>query len=166
VKSLVLIGSAGLGVEVTPVLRWITTPFQGDIAAAWGKTALGSIQRVAMRIPLLFGNPLRVPAWWILEQTRLAQRPGFLRANLDALRALVDLRGQRVVLLDRLPDLELPTLLIWGGNDSVLPLRHAQMALSRLPMGSLEVIPVCGHMPHVEWADRCGKILDGFLQEA
>jgi pimeloyl-ACP methyl ester carboxylesterase len=36
-------------------------------------------------------------------------------------RALFDATGQREVLLDRLPELTMPTLVIWGGRDYLLP---------------------------------------------
>jgi pimeloyl-ACP methyl ester carboxylesterase len=43
--------------------------------------------------------------------------------------------------------------------------RLRRPALARLPKGSLEIIPDCGHLPHVEWPDRFVKALGGFLQD-
>jgi pimeloyl-ACP methyl ester carboxylesterase len=82
---------------------------------------------------------------------------------LTVLRALVDPGGQREVLVDRLPGLEIPTLVVWGARDRVFPESHAREAVAQLPEGSLALIPECGHMPHVECPDRFLAALDGFL---
>ena len=89
--------------------------------------------------------------------------PGFLEAELAALRAQAYLGGQREVLLDRLPSLEMPTLVVWGTSERVLPTSQAREAFARLREGSLELIPNCGHLPHVEQPDRFVAILDRFL---
>ena len=66
------------------------------------------------------------------------------------LRSLVSPAGQREVLLDRLPLLEMPTLVVWGERDRVFPRSQGKLAAARLREGSLELIPDCGHLPHVE----------------
>jgi pimeloyl-ACP methyl ester carboxylesterase len=99
----------------------------------------------------------------LAEQRRLAQSPGYLEAHLTALRALVGPFGQREVLLDRLPLLEVPTLVVWGERDRVFPRSQAKRAVVRLREGSLALIPGCGHMPHVECPDRFLAALEGFL---
>jgi pimeloyl-ACP methyl ester carboxylesterase len=165
VAALGLIDSAGLGREVTYALRLPTLPGYGELAVAWGKTSLGAAQRAWLRVPLLFGHPERVPTKWIIEQTRIAQLPGFTEATLAALRAQVDLGGQREVLVDQLRHLEMPTLIIWGKRDRVFPYSQGQKAVSLLQQGSLELIPDCGHLPHIEQPDRFVAILHQFLDE-
>jgi pimeloyl-ACP methyl ester carboxylesterase len=71
--------------------------------------------------------------------------------------------GQREVLVDRLPLLEIPTLVVWGERDRVFPESQAKEAAAHLRRGSLTVIPDCGHMPHVECPDRFVAALDQFL---
>ncbi len=163
VSALGLVASAGLGREVTYALRLPTLPGYGEGAILWGKTPLGASQRAWMRVPLLFGRPERVPAEWITEQTRIAQLPGFTEATISALRAHVDLGGQREVLADQLPHLEMPTLIIWGKRDRVFPYSQGQKAASRLRRGFLELMPDCGHLPHIEQPDRFAAILGQFL---
>jgi pimeloyl-ACP methyl ester carboxylesterase len=165
VTALGLIDSAGLGREVTYALRLPTLPGYGEIAVAWGKTPLGAAQRVWLRVPLLFARPERVPTEWITEQTRIAQLPGFTEAMVAALRAQVDLEGQREILVDQLSNLEMPTLIIWGKRDRVFPYSQGQRAVSLLQQGSLELIPDCGHLPHIEQPDRFVAILNQFLDE-
>lgn len=163
VSALGLVASAGLGREVTYALRLPTLPGYGEATVAWGKTPLGAFQRAWSRVPLLFGHPERVPGEWITEQTRIAQLPGFTEATIAALRAQVDLGGQREVLVDQLPHLRMPTLIVWGERDRVFPYSQGQKAVSRLRQGSLELIPDCGHLAHIERPDRFAAILGRFL---
>jgi pimeloyl-ACP methyl ester carboxylesterase len=161
--ALGLVASAGLGRAVTYALRLPTLPGYGEAAIAWGKTPLGAAQRAWSRVPLLFARPRRVPAEWITEQTRIAQLPGFTEAAISALRAHVDIGGQREVLADQLPQLEMPTLIMWGKRDRVFPCSQAQKAVSCLRQGFLELIPDCGHLPQIEQPDRFATILGQFL---
>ena len=164
ITALGLVASAGLGREITYALRLPTLPGYGEGAVVWGKTPLGAFQRAWLRVPLLFACPGRVPAEWITEQTRIAQLPGFTEATMTALRTQVDLGGQRKVLVDQLPQLQMPTLVVWGERDRVFPYSQGQKALSRLRQGSLELVPDCGHLPHVERPDRFAAILGQFLE--
>jgi pimeloyl-ACP methyl ester carboxylesterase len=81
------------------------------------------------------------------------------------LRAQIGLGEQREVLVDQLPDLRIPTLVVWGTRDRILPYSHAQETVARLKEGSLELIPERGHLPHVERPDHFATIFDRFLDE-
>jgi pimeloyl-ACP methyl ester carboxylesterase len=163
VTALGLVDSAGLGREVTYALRSVALPGYGKLAVAWGKRPPGAVQRVLGRSALLFARPRRVPREWLKEQYRLARLPGFLEAQLATLRAQVGLKGQREVLVDRLPGLQTPTLVLWGQRDRVLPSSQVHEAIARLQNGSLELIPDCGHVPHIEHPERFVASLGGFL---
>lgn len=165
VDALVLIDSAGLGREVAYALRLPTLPGYGEGAVAWGKTPLGAFQRAWLRVPLLFGRPERVPAEWITEQTGIAQLPGFMEATMSALRAQVDLGGQREVLVDRLSHLQMPALIVWGEQDRVFPVSQAREAVARLRQGTLDLIPDCGHLPQIERPELFVASLSRFLGE-
>jgi pimeloyl-ACP methyl ester carboxylesterase len=165
VAALGLVDSAGLGRRVNPALRSLSLPGYGRLAVAWGKRRPGAAQRALARAALIFSRPWRTPCGWLKEQYRLARLPGFLEAQLATLRSQVGLRGQREVLLDRLPDLEPPTLVVWGERDRVLPPSQAHEAIARLRNGSLELVPDCGHLPQVEHPERFASTLARFLDE-
>jgi pimeloyl-ACP methyl ester carboxylesterase len=99
----------------------------------------------------------------VKEQYGLGRTPGFLDAQLAAVRAQVGLRGQREVLLDRLPHPEIPTPVVWGARNRVFPKSPAQDATARLRKGSLELIPDCGHLMHAERSDLFVAALERFL---
>jgi pimeloyl-ACP methyl ester carboxylesterase len=165
VTALGLVSSAGLGREVTYALRSMAVPGYGKLAVAWGKRRPGAAQRALGRAALVFARPRGAPRKWIKEQYRLARLPGFLEAQLATVRAQVGVKGQREVLVDRLAQLERPTMVVWGTRDRVIPYFHAKEAASRLQEGYLELIPECGHLPQVEQPERFVSGLRRFLSE-
>ena len=154
VAGLGLVDSAGLGRELSPVTAALTLPGLGELAVAWARTPIGALQRAWSRAALQFARPLAAPKAWFDEQVRLARLPGFLEATLSSIRASADVGGQREVLLDRLPELEIPTLVVWGVEDRVVPAMHGRAAVGRLRRGELVLIPRCGHVPQVEQPGR------------
>ena len=164
VTALVLVDSAGLGRAVNPAFTSVNVPGLGEAAMPFWRTPIGAYQRAWGRTALLFANsPGSVPREWLAEQCRLALSPGYLEAHLNVLRALVGPFGQREVMVDLLPALEIPTLVVWGERDRVFPQSQAREAVSRLREGSLALIPECGHMPHVECPDHLLPALGQFL---
>jgi pimeloyl-ACP methyl ester carboxylesterase len=163
-RALVLVDSAGLGRVVNPAFTSVNAPGLSETAIPFWKTPVGAYQRAWGRTALLFAHPPgTVPREWLAEQCRLALSPGYLEAHLTVLRTLVSPLGQREVLVDSLPSLKIPTLVVWGARDRVFPECQARDAVAHLPEGSLAVIPECGHMPHVECPDHFLAALGEFL---
>ena len=164
VTALVLVDNAGLGRAVNPAFTSVNVPGPFEAAIPFWRTPVGAYQRAWGRTALLFAHPPgSVPRQWLAEQCRLALLSGYLEAHVSVLRALVSPLGQREVLVDRLPSLKIPTLVVWGARDRVFPESQAREAVAHLPEGSLAVIPDCGHMPHVECPDRFLAALGEFL---
>jgi pimeloyl-ACP methyl ester carboxylesterase len=164
VSALVLVDSAGLGREVNPALVTLTLPGVGELAKALGGTPLGAAQRAFRRALLMFARPWQIPLKWVTGQYKVAQLPNFTEATQESLRNVVGLSGQREVFLDQLPRLQMPTLVVWGIEDRVLPYWQATAAGTRLKKGTLKLIPSCGHLPHVEQPKRFVSILSEFLE--
>jgi pimeloyl-ACP methyl ester carboxylesterase len=61
---------------------------------------------------------------------------------------------------------ELPSLIVWGAEDRILPPAHALAFQDALPQSELEIIPACGHLPHVENKDAFVARLSSFIQGA
>ena len=70
------------------------------------------------------------------------------RVPADAMaRALFGPYGQRQILLDRLPALTTPTLVVWGTDSDVLSESQARRMVETLPKGELVTVPGVGHAP-------------------
>jgi pimeloyl-ACP methyl ester carboxylesterase len=165
VRTLTLVASAGLGREVNPLLALAAAPVVGELAIMLSRVLGGDLVRTTMSTAMLFAQPWRVPVEFVTEQHAQGRRAGQLEAATVMARALFDVTGQREVLLDELHSVSMPTLVVWGGCDYVLPAYQAQAAVDRLPAGRLSVFPDCGHLPHVECPDRFAAVLGEFLTE-
>ena len=163
VGALVLVDSAGLGRAVNPAFNSVKVPGLAEASIPLWRTRAGGYQRAWARAALLFAHPTRVPREWLAEQCRLARSPGYLEAHVTVMRALVSPFGQREVLMDRLPLLEMPTLVVWGERDRVFPRSQARRAVAHIRGGSLSLIPDCGHLPHIECPETFVAALDRFL---
>ena len=90
--------------------------------------------------------PLRAsladPRKWLEDQCRLAQMPNFMEATLASLRANIGVAGQRDVLVDQLPRLRMPTLIVWGVEDRVFPYWQEKLQEKGSPMTTVHLKPV------------------------
>ncbi len=91
---------------------------------------------------------------------------GFREAYLSTVRSLVNPRalfgGQHDV-TRRLSELKIPVHLIWGADDPLFPLAHAERASSMMGRGSLAVIYGAGHTPQAERPEEFNRVLHEFL---
>ncbi len=66
---------------------------------------------------------------------------------------------------DELKQITLPTLLIWGNNDTITPPFVAQEFHKLIPNSELHFIDKCGHAPMMEVPDEFNAILHKFLKK-
>jgi len=140
-ERLVLVASGGLGPEINRWLRAATLP-GADIV----------LRLVASR-----------PVTWLRRGSGADRSPTARRTFLRTLRAVVDHRGQAADATDRLYLLDrLPTLLVWGRHDHVIPVAHAERAHAAMPGSRLEVFDHAGHCPHLDDPSRFAVVVADF----
>ncbi|MBR5743808.1 MAG: alpha/beta hydrolase, partial [Muribaculaceae bacterium] len=66
-------------------------------------------------------------------------------------------------LTDRLPLIKVPTLLVWGENDTATPLRDAKIMEREIPDAGLVVFPGCGHYSFLENPRQFAAVLRSFI---
>jgi 2-hydroxy-6-oxonona-2,4-dienedioate hydrolase len=64
---------------------------------------------------------------------------------------------------EELNQIQVPTLLVWGNNDTITPPFVGQEFNKLIPNSELHFIDKCGHAPMMEVPDAFNKILEGFL---
>jgi pimeloyl-ACP methyl ester carboxylesterase len=85
------------------------------------------------------------------------------RAFLRTVRAAVDWRGPHGTMLDRAYLAGgLPTMIVWGRKDGVIPYSHALIAHAALPGSRLETFESAGHFPHHSDPQRFLAVLSDF----
>ncbi|MCX7790852.1 MAG: alpha/beta fold hydrolase [Chloroflexaceae bacterium] len=157
-RSLTLVGSDGFS-EPSPLTRAGGWPLVGP-GLLWLSARPAMVR--AMLSAAFYAPEHHVTAE-ILERGRAALIGADNRRALTALSRRYDATDLgRTGLRDRLGDLRLPTLLVWGEADRVFPLETSQRALA-IPGARLVVFPRCGHFPQIEAARAFHGLLLGFL---
>src|ERR1700721_2520750 len=84
--------------------------------------------------------------------------PDAVKAMMAGNRAALALYGGPAMadpgLLDRLPDIPVPVLVIWGEADRMIPVEHGQAYAKAIPGARFHVIKAAGHLPQLETPDR------------
>ena len=162
-ERLVLVGSGGLGREVSWLLRLCSLPgaeqmmpliFPRFVANA-GNTVGGFLYGRGMR------SPLMSEMWRAYSSLAGAEnRKAFVRT----MRGVIEPGGQTVSALDRLYLAgNLPTLIVWGDHDNIIPVEHAHAAHEVIVGSRLEILDGVGHFPHAEDPDRFVEVLTDFM---
>jgi pimeloyl-ACP methyl ester carboxylesterase len=82
-------------------------------------------------------------------------------------RAAIGLRGQVATALDRLhlaP--RVPTLIVWGEKDTIIPVQHAYSGHAGIAGSRLAIFAEAGHFPHIDCGERFADLLTEFAHEA
>jgi pimeloyl-ACP methyl ester carboxylesterase len=102
--------------------------------------------------PRQWGDPAFLPVIWgdALTAGPLAVAQGLRNILRDDVRPL-------------LPDLRVPTLVLWGAGDSIIPLEHARVFRESIPGARLVLIPDAFHNPMVDRPEAFNRAVLGFL---
>jgi pimeloyl-ACP methyl ester carboxylesterase len=163
-ERLVLVGSGGLGIEVSALLRALSLP-GAELALPIGcRPLFRDLARAALRFLERRGRrPGPVLVELVSSYASLADADA-RRAFVQTLRSVVDRYGQRVNARDRLYlTAEVPTLIVWGTHDPVIPVAHAHDAHASLPRSRLELFDGVGHYPHCEDPEKFVRVLEAFV---
>ncbi len=161
VDKLVLVDSAGLGKEVIWTLRLMSLPWIGELISH--PTRIG----VALFFKLAVHNSKLITKDFINLYYEIFTQPGFFAFLLKVVRMLVDIHGVRdeflVPVMKNLDKIMQPTLIIWGEDDRVFPVRQAYHGKEKIVHSHLHLMKPCGHIPNFEWADEFNKLVLDFL---
>jgi pimeloyl-ACP methyl ester carboxylesterase len=166
IERLVLVNSGGLGRDVHPLLRASTLPgselvmplLMHDRVVGAGE----AIGRMLGVLKLQAGTDLAEVARGFKSLNDAEARAAFIAT----MRAVLDPGGQRVSAVDRLYLTEdLPSLLIWGTDDPIIPVEHGRAAHELMPGSRLELLDGVGHFPQLEDPYRFAKLLAEFIAE-
>lgn len=162
-ERLVLVDAGGLGREVNVILRLITLPAAEYVLPVVFPSFAGRYGASVARF--LHDRGIRNAAagemWRSYESlTEPANRRAFVRT----MRAVIDPGGQSVSAVSRLYlAAHMPTLIVWGDRDRIIPLSHAHEAHAVMPNSRLAVLEGVGHYPHAEEPEQFVEILVDFL---
>jgi len=160
VEKLVLVNSLGLGQEISWGLRLANLPLVDKFyRPTRSSTALTLKQAVE--------NQALITDEWVDRFYDLLSLPGAPEALIAQIRTNIDWWGVRPEvyqpIVDRLCTITAPTLVVWGNQDQILPVAHAQIAMQHLPNARLQLFDACGHWSHFEKAVEFNNVVSEFL---
>ncbi len=175
VERLCLVDALGFG---RPARNWV---YRAMVVPGLGEVILRGVEAAMRR--LRPGVIRRLWAWYVRRPRRYAallsdahlkdvrtvfHEPGFQEAYLGTLRALARGRALRdhVQVGAEASELLVPTLIVWGAEDRLFPVAHAEAAARRIRGARLVVFAGCGHTPQLEDAARFNTLLAAFLDSA
>ncbi|MGK5671933.1 alpha/beta fold hydrolase [Micromonospora sp. URMC 106] len=160
VATLTLVNSAGFGREVTIALRLLAL-------RPLGRLLLRPRRWAARRVELsLFHDPAFATADRVAYALEVARLPYAARVMLETAHHLGTFRGisphWREELLAEVERLDIPTFVVWGDKDLILPATHLEAARARLPKARTHLFRDCGHMPQIECVEEFHRLLVDF----
>lgn len=161
-RRLVLVASAGFGAEVTLALRLVTIPGVGELLLRPSRRSARNT------VESLFYDPSFATEARVLHALELVRQPGAARVFLAVARTLGNPRGVkaawRAELNRRLASQKLPTLVVRGDHDHVLPAKHLDEAAKMFPHARTHLFPETGHLPQLERAEALNALVLDFLE--
>jgi len=146
IKKLVLISSMCLGREIALWVRFLS---HRVFCQSLGRAALAILRSVKwlagkLFAPFDFGAP-------------------FCKASIHLGSSLTTLKEQTTVVVGQLSEILVPTLVVWGAKDPIVPVRQAYAAAQLIPDCQLKVFEDCGHSVYREEMREFSRLLTGFL---
>jgi pimeloyl-ACP methyl ester carboxylesterase len=165
-ERLVLVSSGGLGREVSVALRAATLPGSELVLPLIAHNSLIEAGRSIGRALGKVGLGLNPDAVEVARGYASLSDPEARHAFVQTMRAVIDHGGQRVSARDRLYLTEnMPSMLLWGERDRIIPAAHGAEAHAEMPGSRLEVFEEAGHFPHVKHPRRFAQALHSFISE-
>lgn len=153
VERIVLYDAWVFAEQLPAAFFWARAPGLGEYAFASFYT-----ERTEDKIALAFFDPEVIPQALVDATEEQVRRPGSAAAALAAVRGMDFEEVERSY-----ADIDKPTLLLWGREDSVTPLRFGEELVNMLPDARLRVYARCGHFPMIEAARTSTRDLVAFL---
>jgi pimeloyl-ACP methyl ester carboxylesterase len=165
-ERLVLVSSGGLGGDVSPLLRAATLPGSEIVLPL---LAHPRVLEIAALVPRALGRMGLTTRADLTEMARGYQSLSDAEARsafIHTLRGVIDPTGQRINASDRLYlASKMPSLIIWGRRDRIIPVTHAQPTHDGMPGSRLELFDHSGHFPQLDDPLRFARTLQDFFAD-
>ena len=160
VRRLVLVDCAGLGYQIQFDARLYFGLGPEKLHRRFGKRLTRAIQgHGGGAKPGATEGPAFEFAHGLLTQAEV------IPSGAAAFHTWINLRGVHLTLTERLKELEMPTVLLWGDRDTVTPYASALVAARYLRDGKLVTLSRCGHSPFVDRPDDFADVVLTWLDD-
>ncbi len=149
IESLVLVSPSGIMKHSTPALD------------AYVMAALYPNLEGAQNAFQMMAGPTRVINQKIIED--FVKRMKLPNAKMAFMSTLLGLKNADLI-TKSLQKISTPSLIIWGEDDPVIPVKYADDFVSSIPDCRFYMMDNCGHTPYVDDPERFSKLVLDFLE--
>lgn len=143
-SKLILIDSGGYDKDLPTFLKILRTPLIGWLAVH----ILSPREQADTVLRLSYFDDHKITKEQIDAYARPIGSPGGRYALLQTARQAIPRNLKEIIA--QYPSINVPTLILWGLDDKVLPLKLGKMLHKAIPGSRLELINNCGHVPQEE----------------
>ncbi len=156
-RGLVIIGGAAYPQKLPHHMSLLKVPSLGRI----GINLISPKAQVRMVLKECFHDPSRITEDMILEYSRVMKMPGNQHAMIQTVKQIIPDDVDNYIA--SYSQIHVPTLLIWGKEDRMVPVVIAERLKGELPAAELEIITECGHIPQEECPEETLRLIQTYL---
>lgn len=162
--KLMLVASGGFTNEVPLSYRLVRLPILGNILL--GPTFLINKATIRVGLKRQFYNIDTAPEDWVSivsKHLKMPDRKNTIR-NIARSNTGNNYIKSRLTNNNMLPMVELPTLIVHGRQDRLVPVENARNASNLIPHAGLEILDECGHHPQIEKTPEFNNLVLQFFK--
>lgn len=158
VRSLILTDTVCYPQEFPGFIKLLRTPFINWVSLNLvpARTSAKSI------LELCYYSKEKITEETILEYASGLKQSGSHEALVSTARQIIPSNMEKI--LESYGRIDVPTLLIWGDHDRIIPLELGKRLLKEIPSASIEVFKKCGHIPQEEYPEETTNKIRSFLE--
>ncbi len=141
--------------------------------------SFGFLPRLIRKVPFIFVKASarrtfyhrkQIPGRWLADSFRYINRPGVLRVTFSIIRSNMTLTGLKKelsdALLNEVDEMSVPTLILYGEKDRIVPNINSKLLCKRLPNSECVSFRNCGHELQMECCDQFCRHTAAFLNKS
>ncbi len=161
VKKLILIGAAGYPVdlgklplsEIPVSYLWLRVPLVRELTVKFSNR-----RSIRKNLAYLYGRPERITDEMVEIYYDMTNREGNREALTERMESFT-----RPSPLEKISSIKIPTLILWGADDRLIPVENARRFHQDLPCSKLTIFPSSGHMPMEEIPLKSAEVAAEFI---
>lgn len=159
IEKMVLIDSAGYTQKLPFFVEYLKTPVVNFLILNFVPHKM----RAEQTLKKAFYDNSKVTEDKIHQYSQFFDMPGSHNSFVQTAKQILPKNYKTII--DQFKLVEVPTLIIWGRNDSIMPLDDAYKFQTDIRNSMVRVVEDCGHIPQEEKPEETAKLIIEFLQE-
>jgi len=157
-RQLVLIDAAAYKQDLPDFIDILRTPLLGPLVTS----ILSDKQKVRMILKKAYYDDSKITEEQVTAYAAPLRTAGGTYALIRTAKSIIPANVQQIS--EKYKDINVPTLILWGRQDRIVPLQIGQRLHKDIARSELVVIDNCGHIPHEEKPEDALNAISRFLR--